>query len=106
MAQSCYKSYANVRSKSLEFQVIDRVFLKVSPSKGIACFGKRGKLNPKFVGPFEVIGRVGVVAYRLNFPPELANVHNVFHVSLLQRYLSDPSHIITPEPLEVQKDFI
>ena len=61
------------------------------------------KLNRKFIIPFEVIEKVGAAAYRLDLPPELANVHNVFHESMLRKYLSDPSHVITPEPLEVER---
>ncbi|GJX21435.1 putative reverse transcriptase domain-containing protein [Tanacetum coccineum] len=91
------KSYANVRRKPLEFQVGDRVMLKVSPWKGVARFGKRGKLNPRYVGPFKVIKRVGTVAYKLELPQQSSRVHNMFHVSSLKKCLSDESLVI---PLE------
>ena len=64
-------------------------------------FGKKGKLGPRFIGPYEIIERVGPVAYRLALPPELGKIHNVFHVSMLRRYRSDPSHIISPETIEL-----
>ncbi|KAJ0614246.1 putative nucleotidyltransferase, Ribonuclease H [Helianthus annuus] len=78
-ARDCQKSYADKRRKPLEFQVGDRVLLKVSPWKGVVRFGKRGKLNPRYVGPFEIIEKIGKVAYKLNLPAELGVVHNVFH---------------------------
>ncbi|GAV76201.1 Chromo domain-containing protein [Cephalotus follicularis] len=67
-------------------------------------FGKKGKLNPRFIGPFEILDRVGVVAYRLALPPSLEDVHNVFHVSMLPKYHPDPSHILQLEPLELRTD--
>ncbi|KAI3754594.1 hypothetical protein L1987_54381 [Smallanthus sonchifolius] len=83
------KSYADNRRKPLEFQVGDRVLLKVSPWKGVFRFGKKGKLAPRFVGPFEILERIGPVAYRLKLPTELCNVHDVFHVSNLKWCLAD-----------------
>ena len=80
-AQSRQKSYADVRRQPLEFEVRDHVFLKVMPKRGVARFGKRGKLLPRFVGPFEILERVGTVAYRLALPPSMSGVHEVFHVS-------------------------
>ncbi|GJY76631.1 putative reverse transcriptase domain-containing protein [Tanacetum coccineum] len=82
------KSYADKRRKPLEFSVSDYVLLKVSPWKGVVCFGKKGKLAPRFVGPFEIIERVGPVAYRLDFPEELNGVHDTFHVSNLKKCLA------------------
>ncbi|GKB59053.1 putative reverse transcriptase domain-containing protein [Tanacetum coccineum] len=84
-------SYANVRQKPLEFQVGDRVMLKVSPRKGVIRFGKRGKLNPWYIVPFKILKRVGPVAYTLELPEELSNVHSTFHVSNLNKCLSDES---------------
>ena len=75
----------------------DHVFLKVSPTRGIQRFGVKGKLSPRFIGPFEVLERVGEVAYRLALPPDLSCVHNVFHVSMLRKYVYDPTHIICHE---------
>nr|GEX13482.1 putative reverse transcriptase domain-containing protein [Tanacetum cinerariifolium] len=83
-ARDRQKSYADVRCKPLEFQVGDRVMLKVSPLKGVVRFGKRGKLNPRYIGP---LAKVGTVAYRLEHPEQLRKVHNMFHVSNLKKYL-------------------
>ncbi|KAL6125247.1 hypothetical protein ACLB2K_073306 [Fragaria x ananassa] len=92
-AQSRQKSYADIRRKDLEFQVGDWVFLKLSPWKGVVRFGKRGKLSPRYIGPYEIIVRVGSLAYRLALPSELSRIHNVFHVSMLRKYIADPSHV-------------
>ena len=94
MAQSWQKSYADQRRRPLKFNVGDFVFLKVSPKKGIMRFGKKGKLAPRFIGPFEVLEKIGVVASRLALPPQLSLVHDVFHVSMLRKYYPDPSHVI------------
>ncbi|GJU90153.1 reverse transcriptase domain-containing protein [Tanacetum coccineum] len=88
------KSYADLKRKPMEFQIGDKVMLKVSPWKGVVRFGKRGKLNPRYVGPFKVIERVGEVAYKLELPEELSRVHNTFHVSNLKKCHAD-------EPLAV-----
>ncbi|GKA46939.1 putative reverse transcriptase domain-containing protein [Tanacetum coccineum] len=93
------RSYANVRRKPLEFQVGDRVMLKVSPQKGVIRFGKRGKLNPWYIGPFKILKRVGPVAYTLELPEELSNVHSTFHVSNLKKCLSDESLVIPMKEL-------
>ncbi|GKB63610.1 hypothetical protein Tco_0919796 [Tanacetum coccineum] len=85
------KSYANLKHKPIDFQVGDNVMLKVSPWKGVVHFGKRVKLNPKYVGPFKVIEKVGEVAYKLELPEELSRVHNTFHVSNLKKcYANEP----------------
>ncbi|GKA85513.1 putative reverse transcriptase domain-containing protein [Tanacetum coccineum] len=84
-ARDRQKSYADLKRKPMEFQVGDKVMLKVSPWKGVVRFGKRGKLNPRYVGPFKVIERVGEVAYKLELPEELSRVHNTFHVSNLKK---------------------
>ncbi|KAG8474413.1 hypothetical protein CXB51_033837 [Gossypium anomalum] len=81
-----------------------KVFLKVSPWKKVLRFGRKGKLSPRFIGPYEIIERIGPVAYRLALPPELDRIHNVFHVSMLRRYRSDPSHVISPTEVEIQPD--
>ena len=72
----------------------DHVFLKVMPKRGVIRFGKRGKLSPRYIGPFEVLERVGAVAYRLALPPSLSSVHEVFHVSMLRKNTPDPTHIV------------
>ena len=83
----------------------DRVFLKVSPWKGILKFGRRGKLRPRYIGLYEIIARVGQVAYRLDLPPELSKVHNVFHVSMLRKYIPDPSHVLRDQAVELKDNF-
>ncbi|KAL0549258.1 hypothetical protein IC582_013739 [Cucumis melo] len=89
-AQSRHKSYVDVRRMDLEFEVGDMVFLKVAPMKGVLRFEKKGMLSPHFVGPFEILERIGPIAYRLALPPSLFAVHDVFHVSMLRRYVADP----------------
>ena len=101
-SQSRQKSYADPKRMNVEFQVGDYVFLRVSPWKGVRRFGKKGKLSPRFVGPFEILERIGKVAYRLALPPALSSVHNVFHVSALRRYVSDVNHILSYEDLELE----
>ncbi|KAL0540150.1 hypothetical protein IC582_024380 [Cucumis melo] len=103
-AQSRQKSYADVRRKDLEFEVGDKVFLKVAPMRGVVRFERRGKLSPRFVGPFEILERIGPVAYRLALPPSLSTVHDVFHVSMLRKYVPDPSHVVDYEPLEIDEN--
>ena len=93
-AQSWHKSYANRRRRPLEFDVGDYVFLKVMPKRGLVRFGKRGKLSSRYIGLFEILERVGTVAYRLALPPSLSGVHEVFHVSMLQKYTPYPAHIV------------
>ncbi|GKB90395.1 putative reverse transcriptase domain-containing protein [Tanacetum coccineum] len=88
-ARDCQKSYADVRYKPLEFQVGDRVMLKVSPWKEVIHFGKREKLNPRYIGPFKVLAKVGTIAYRLELPQQLSRVHSTFHVSILKKCLSN-----------------
>ena len=84
-AQSQQKSYADIRRRPLEFEAGDHVFLKVMPKRGLIGFEKRGKLSPRYIGPFEVLERVGAVAYRLALPPSLSSVHDVFNVSMLHK---------------------
>ncbi|GKA74838.1 putative reverse transcriptase domain-containing protein [Tanacetum coccineum] len=88
-ARDRQRSYANIWRKPFEFQVGDRVMLKVSPRKGVIQFRKQGKLNPRYIGPFKILKRVGPVTYKLELPEELRNVHNTFHVSNLKKCLSD-----------------
>jgi len=100
-AQSRQKSYAGRRRSELEFQVGDFVLLKVSPWKGIIRFRKRGKLGPRYIGPFRVISRVGKVAYRLDLPAELSQIHNTFHVSQLRKCVTDAIEVVPLEDIHV-----
>ncbi|XP_070049383.1 uncharacterized protein [Nicotiana tomentosiformis] len=93
-AQSRQKSYADKRRRDLVFAIRDKVFLRVSPMKGVIRFGKRSKLSPKFIGPYEILDRVGVVAYRLALSLELSFIHPVFHISMLRKCTSDSSQVI------------
>ena len=104
MAQSRQKIYVDVRCRPLEFEVGDHVFLKVMPKRGVVRFGKRGKLSPRFIGPFEILERVGTVAYRLPLPPNMSGVHEVFHVSMLRKYTQDPTHVVDWGQIEVDMD--
>ena len=103
-AQSWKKSYADVRRRPLEFEVGDHVFLKVMSKRGVVSFGKRGKLSPRFIGPFEILERVGTVAYWLALSPSMSGVHEVFHVSMLRRYTPDPAHVVDLVKIEVNTD--
>ncbi|GKD95276.1 putative reverse transcriptase domain-containing protein [Tanacetum coccineum] len=94
-AQTRQKSYADRHRRALEFQLGEHVFLKVSPTRGVKHFGIKGKLSPRFIGPFEILDRVGEVSYRLALPPQLSHVHNVFHVSLLRGYKYHPLHVVS-----------
>ncbi|GJZ18758.1 putative reverse transcriptase domain-containing protein [Tanacetum coccineum] len=100
-ARDRQRSYANVKRKPLEFQVRDRVMLKVSPRKGVIRFGKRGNLNPRYIGPFKILERIGPVAYKLELPEELRNVHNTLNVSNLKKFLSDESLVIPMKELRL-----
>ena len=104
MAQSWQKSYADVRCRPLEFEVGDHVFLKVMPKRGVVRFSKQGKLSPRFIKPFEILERVGTVAYLLALPPNMIGVHEVFHVSMLQRYNVDPAHVVDWGEIKVDTD--
>ena len=94
MASDRQKSYADLKRRYITYEVGDKFFLKVSPWRKILRFGKKEKLSPRFIGPYEVLERIGLVAYCLALPPELDKLHNVFHVSMLRRYRSDESHIL------------
>ncbi|KAI6674220.1 hypothetical protein NL676_002126 [Syzygium grande] len=100
-AQSRQKSYADRRRRPLEFQAGDHVFLKISPMRGLSRFGKKGKLSSRYIGPFEILERIGTLAYRLALLPNLSQVHNVFHVSMLRKYEPDPTHVLNHEVIDV-----
>jgi len=103
-AQDRQKSYADNRRRPLEFQVGDKVFLKVAPWKGIIRFRVKGKLAPRYIGPFEIKERIGPVAYRLELPVYLDKIHNVFDVSLLRKAKIDPSQVLPQVPMKIKGD--
>ncbi|GJV51425.1 putative reverse transcriptase domain-containing protein, partial [Tanacetum coccineum] len=103
-ARSRQKSYADKRCKPLELKVGDRVLLKVSPWKGVVQFGKKGKLAPRYVGPFEIVECVGPVAYRLKLPQELSCVHDTFHVSNLKKCLAEPDVQVPLDEIEIDEN--
>ena len=103
-AQSRQKSYDDVRRRPLEFEVGDRVFLKAIPKRGMVRFDKRGKLSLRFIGPFDILERMGTVAYQLALPPSMSGVHEVFHVSMLRKYIPDPAHVVDWGQIEVDTD--
>ncbi|KAI3503855.1 hypothetical protein L1887_32310 [Cichorium endivia] len=102
-AQDRYTSYANQKRRLMEFSVGDLVLLKVSPWKGVIRFGKRGKLSPRFIGPFKVIEKVGKQAYKLELPPKLEGIHNTFHVCYLRKFLGVVSETIPLDELRIDK---
>ena len=93
-----------MRRRPLEFEVGDHVFLKVMLKRGVVRFGKRGKLSSRFIGPFEILERVGIVAYQLALPPIMSGVHEVFHVFMIQKYTPDPAHVVDLGQIEVDTD--
>ena len=93
-AQSRQKSYVDRQRRPSEFKEGDHIFLKVMPKRGVVRFEKREKLSLRFIKPFEILESVGTVAYRLALPPSLSSVHEVFHVSMLRKYTSDPAHVV------------
>ena len=104
MATDRKKSYADMKRKDVRYKIGEKVFLKVSPWKKVMRFGRKGKLSLRLIGLYEVIEKLGPVAYRLALPTKLENIQNVFHVSMLMRYISDPSHVVSSETIELRQD--
>ena len=104
IAQDRQKSYADNRRRDLEFEVGDMVFLRISTWKGILRFGKHGKLSPRYIGPYRIVERIGEVAYRLELPSDLDRIHNVFQVSMLLKYIPNPSHVLIEQLVEIQEN--
>ena len=102
-AQDRQKSYAGKRRKHLEFEVGEEVLLNVAPWKGLLRFGKRGKLSPRYIGPFSIIRRVGTVAYQLELPSQLQRIHNTFHISNLRKCLADEEAKVPLEEISVNE---
>jgi hypothetical protein len=103
-ARAHQESYANKRHQSLEFKAGDRVYLRVSPMRGVKRFGIKGKLAPHYIGPFLVLAKLGNVAYRLEMPPSLVGVHNVFHVSQLKKCLKPPVDAVVNDVTSLDAD--
>ena len=104
MATDRQKSYVDMKRKDIRYEIGEKVFLKVSPWKKVIRFWKKGKLSLIFISPYEVIEKVGQIAYNLALPPDLENICNIFHVSMLRRYRSDPSHVVSSETIELRPD--
>jgi hypothetical protein len=104
VAQSRQKSYADHRRRELSFEVGDFVYLKVSPMRGLHHFKVRGNLTPRFIGPFKILEKRGEVAYQLELPPQLSDVHDVFHVSQLKKCLHVPEEQIPMDDLDAKED--
>jgi hypothetical protein len=102
VTQSRQKSYHDKKRKDVEFQEGDHVFLRVISTTGIGRALKSRKLTSKFIGPYQILKRIGSVAYRIALPPSLSNLHDVFHVSQLRKYVSDPSHVIESDDVQVR----
>nr|GFA79341.1 retrotransposon protein, putative, Ty3-gypsy subclass [Tanacetum cinerariifolium] len=100
-AQDRQKNYADQKQKPMEFEIGDRVMLKVSPWKGVVRFGKRGKLNPRYVGPFKVLAKVWKVSYKLELPQELSRVHHTFHVSNLKKCYNEEPLVMPLEGVHI-----
>jgi hypothetical protein len=107
-ARSHQESYANKRCRPLEFEVGDHVYLQVLPVKGVKRFGMKGKLSPRYIGPFPILEKCGPVAYKLEVPPSSAGVHDIFHVSQLKKCLKAPMDVVLPEvtPLDVDLTYL
>jgi hypothetical protein len=105
--KSCQETYANKRRRLLEFEVGNHVYLRVSPMKGVKRFGVKGKLKPRYIGPFPILEKCGSVAYKLDLPASLAGVHDIFHMSQLKMCLKAPVDIVLPEvtPLEANLSY-
>ncbi|XP_038880336.1 uncharacterized protein LOC120071979 [Benincasa hispida] len=99
------KSYADKWRKELEFEVGDKVFLKLFPWKEILRFGRKGKLSPRYIRPYEIIERVGPMTYRLDLPPELSRIRDVFHLAMLRKYVSNPTHVLPEQPVQLKENF-
>ncbi|XP_015965106.1 uncharacterized protein LOC107488841 [Arachis duranensis] len=104
IAQSSQKNYANQRRKPLEFEEGEHVFLKFTPTTGVERAIKTKKLNSRYIGPFEILKRIGPVAYKITLPPYLSNLHDVFYVSQLWKYTPDVSHVLEPKQIQVRED--
>jgi len=104
VTQSRQKSYADKRRRPLEFEARDHVFLRVTATTGIGRALKSRKLTPRFIGPYKISRRIGPAAYEIALPPHLGNLHNVFHVSQLRKYIADPTHVLEDDDVQIRED--
>ncbi|XP_057965413.1 uncharacterized protein LOC131155975 [Malania oleifera] len=104
--QSRPKSYANICRRELEFEIGDTTFLRISLMKGVMRFEKKRKLSPRYIRLFEILERVGLVAYKIALPPSLSRIHDVFHISILRKYILNPSHVINYESFELEDTLV
>ena len=104
IARNRQRSYADNRRRDLQFEIGDRVFLKISPWKSVLRFGRRGKLSPRYIGPYEILSKVWPEPYRLKLPPKLSRIHDTFHVSMLRKYIPDPSHVLREQPMQLKEN--
>ena len=104
IAKDRQKSYADNRRRDLQFEIGDQVFLNISPWKGVLRFGKRGKLSPRFIGPYEIVSKVRLVPYKLKLPPELSRIQDTIHVSMLRKYIPNPSHVLREHPMQLKEN--
>jgi hypothetical protein len=102
--QSHQKSYADKRRNPLKFEVGDHVYLQVSPLKGVRCFGIKGNLTPRYIGPYPIIDKYGPTSYQVELPARLSRVHNVFHVSQLKRCLKPPADVVIEDTIPLEPD--
>ncbi|XP_047147131.1 uncharacterized protein LOC124819622 [Vigna umbellata] len=104
MSRSRQNSYADKRRRPLEFAAGDQVFLRLNPTTGVGRVVRPKKLSPKFVGPYQILRKIGPMVYELSLPPQLSNLHPVFHVSQIWKYIADPSHILELEDVRLRQD--
>ncbi|XP_017620667.1 uncharacterized protein LOC108464894 [Gossypium arboreum] len=104
VASNRQKSYADLKKRNIEYSASDFKFLKVSPWKKVLWFRCKGKLSPRFIGPYQILKHLGPVTYQLELPLKLDHIHDAFHVSILRRYQSDPSHVVSIEEIEVRSN--
>jgi hypothetical protein len=104
--KSCQETYANKRHRPLEFDVGNHVYLRVSPMKSVKRFGMKRKLSPHYIRPFPILEKCGIVAYKLDLPPSLSGVHDIFHMSQFKKYLKAPMDVVLPKVIPLEADLL